>query len=120
MFSDSQVEESSCGVWIGDGNGFSGVLDNGSVPEFWHVNVAITAYELSESAIIEPRRANASGDSDVYEEGRLETSALFEGIKGLNELRGGVPPTPVPEGEERDGTVLHQWLSSFIGLPKHR
>ena len=50
---DSQVEEGLCGVWIRDSNLFSGVLYDGSVSEFGHVNVAVVAYEQFEGAIIE-------------------------------------------------------------------
>ena len=118
LLADGQVEESICGRGISDGNLLSGVFNDGSVSEFGHVNVAIRAYEFFERTIVESWSANASGDSNVYEKRRLETSAVFESIESFDELWRRVTPTPVPEGEERDGTVFRHTRSnrpSIIG-----
>ena len=104
---DGQVEERPGGRWIRDRNLLSGVLYDGSVSEFGHVNVVIRAYEVFERAIVESWSPNASGDSNVYKRRRLETSAVFESIERLNELWSRVTPTPVPEGEEGDRSVFH-------------
>jgi len=87
LLTDSQFEERNSSCWIGDSNLFPGVLDHGPVSEIRQVKVAIRSYECFEGAIIETWSANASGDSNVYEKGRIEASAMFESIEGLDELR---------------------------------
>jgi hypothetical protein len=105
---DGQVEERPGGRWIRDGNPLSGVLYDGSVSEFGHVNVAIRPHKLFERAVDETWCANASGDSNVYKKRRLETSATLKSIERLNELRRRGTPTPVPEGKESNGTAFHR------------
>ena len=82
------------------------------VAERFHPAMAVRPEQLLEGVALEALGPDGSPDANVHEDRRLESSAGFDGIDGLDKLGRVVAPAVVAPGE--DGCAFHSRHSTLL------